>query len=207
MSQLQLSDANPRNSNRILEIIGHGHFKRCVSLEFVRKSPDLSPMTTSPPKPPPLPLGKSERTGRLLFFGCLAGLVAWLIFWPLPPAVPKPALCVFHSATGLPCAFCGGTRAVRSLVAGDWERAIYLNPLAVAVVLVGGPLFLLLAVEALRGRRFLPPFNNTLRVVLLATGVVVILPWTIWHATTALKTPKPELVNFEHPIVKFFLRE
>lgn len=164
-------------------------------------------MTPSPSKPPPLPIGKSERTGRLLFFVCLAGLVAWLIFWPLPKAVPSPAFCAFHSMTGLPCAFCGGTRAVRSMVAGDFERAFYLNPMAVAVVIVGGPILLLLVAEALRGRRFLPPFNNTIRVALLSLAAIILLPWTYWHARTALKTPKTELVNFEHPVVKFFLRE
>jgi hypothetical protein len=142
-----------------------------------------------------------------MFFGCLAVLVGWLIFWPLPKPVPGPGFCVFHSATGLPCGFCGGTRAVRSLVAGDWDRAVYLNPLAVAAVLVGGPVFLLLIVEAVRGRRFLPPFNNNARVIMLAMAAVIILPWSYWHARTALKTPKTELVNFEHPVVKFFLRD
>ncbi len=162
-------------------------------------------MASSSLKPPPLPIGKSERTGRLLFFGCLTGLVAWLIFWP--QVFPSPSFCAFHSMTGLPCAFCGGTRAVRSLVAGDWEHALYLNPLAVAVVLVGGPILLVLLAEALRGKRFLPPFNNTTRVVLLTLGAIILLPWTYWHASTALKTPKAELVNFEHPVVKFILRD
>jgi hypothetical protein len=92
-------------------------------------------------------------------------------------------------------------------VAGDWDRAVYLNPLAVAAVLVGGPVFLLLIVEAVRGRRFLPPFNNNARVIMLAMAAVIILPWSYWHARTALKTPKTELVNFEHPVVKFFLRD
>lgn len=161
-------------------------------------------MVSSTPKPPPLPIGKSERKGRLWFFGCLAALVAWLIVWP--QGVPSPGFCAFHSLTGLPCAFCGGTRAVRSLVAGNWEHALYLNPLAVAVVIVGGPILLLLVAEALRGRRFLPPFNNSTRVVILVLGAVILLPWTYWHANSALKAAKTELVNFEHPVVKFFLR-
>jgi hypothetical protein len=152
-------------------------------------------------------MGKSERTARLLFFGCLAVFAGWLIFWPLPRPGPGPGFCAFHSVTGLPCGFCGGTRAVRSLVNGDWDRAMYLNPLAVVVVFVGVPVFLLLIVEALSGRRFLPPFNNTSRVILLSMVAVVILPWSYWHARTALKTPKSELVNFEHPVVKFFLRD
>lgn len=164
-------------------------------------------MTSHSPKPPPLPIGKSERTGRLMFFGCLAVFVGWLIFWPLPKAVHGPGFCAFHSVTGLPCGFCGGTRAVRSLVAGDWDRAIYMNPLAVVVVLVGVPVFLLLIVEAVRGRRILPPFNNTARVIVLLIMAGIILPWSFWHARTALKTPKTELVNFEHPLVKFFLRD
>ncbi|MEX1117496.1 MAG: DUF2752 domain-containing protein [Terrimicrobiaceae bacterium] len=160
-------------------------------------------MPSPTPKPPPLPLGKSERSGRLLFFGCLAGLVAWLIIWP--QGAPSPAFCAFHSMTGLPCAFCGGTRAVRSLAEGNWERALYLNPLAVAVVVGGGPLVLLLVLEALRGKRFLPPFNNTTRLILLILGAAILLPWTYWHASTAIQTSKTELVNFEHPVVKFFL--
>jgi hypothetical protein len=44
-------------------------------------------------------------------------------------------LCTFHSLTGLNCPFCGGLRATHQLLHGNFQAALALNPLFVAIVL------------------------------------------------------------------------
>lgn len=41
--------------------------------------------------------------------------------------------CPLHTVTGIPCSFCGGTRAVIALAHGDLPRAVAYNPLALAL--------------------------------------------------------------------------
>jgi hypothetical protein len=60
--------------------------------------------------------------------------------------------CVFRSLTGVPCATCGGTRALLALARLDVGAALAWNPLVaigVAVFVVGG---LVAFVRALRGQ-------------------------------------------------------
>lgn len=55
--------------------------------------------------------------------------------------------CTFKQVTGLPCAFCGGTRSFRALTHFDVSNALRWNPLAVLAaltVLVGALLHLIL---------------------------------------------------------------
>lgn len=51
-------------------------------------------------------------------------------------------MCMFKRVTGLPCATCGSTRAVRALVEGDPLRAITMNPLVVALLAIA-PVYVL----------------------------------------------------------------
>lgn len=61
--------------------------------------------------------------------------------------------CPFLYATGVPCPFCGLTRATLALGAGDWHTALVLHPLAPLVV--AGTLVLMLAVALGRSERLL----------------------------------------------------
>jgi len=130
--------------------------------------------------------------------GIAAALVALACGLPLPPSLP----CAFHALTGLPCLFCGGTRAADALLHGQWERALYLNPLAfpalLAALLVAG----VLAIEAVRGRP-LCDWERALRPAggrLAAATAALCLAWWLPHVVLALKTPKPELVNLHNPV-------
>lgn len=40
-----------------------------------------------------------------------------------------PSLCMFRNVTGLPCPFCGSTRSVGNILLGEFNAALYLNPL------------------------------------------------------------------------------
>ena len=44
-----------------------------------------------------------------------------------------PVLCPFRLVTGYPCPFCGTTRAVGSLLLGDFSASVALNPLGIVV--------------------------------------------------------------------------
>ncbi len=79
---------------------------------------------------------KREFDGELAALAVLgtSGLLATL--W-LAAGLPTPA-CVFHAVTSLPCLTCGGTRCVRSLLAGHLLTALEWNPLVFAGALAGG---------------------------------------------------------------------
>ena len=55
-----------------------------------------------------------------------AGLIIWAFLAPQQASVWVGRLspgCLFHRLTGLSCPGCGGTRALRALLQGDWAAA------------------------------------------------------------------------------------
>lgn len=57
-----------------------------------------------------------------LAFGLAGGAILWLYSHGI-------ALCLFHAISGLPCPFCGGTRAVAALFRGELVQALAYNSL------------------------------------------------------------------------------
>jgi hypothetical protein len=68
------------------------------------------------------------------------GLVAAAAVWPILPLHP-PLACPLRSLTGIPCPFCGMTRACVAAVHGHLGASLSFNP--------GGVLVVLLALAAL----------------------------------------------------------
>jgi Protein of unknown function (DUF2752) len=141
------------------------------------------------------PQGRWLRLG--LAAAVLLALLGLALLRPARPFLP----CGFHALSGLPCLFCGGTRAARAILHGDLQAAIYLNPLAFpALALVAATLVVLL-VEAAAARSLVPWEAVAQRFGRLAP--ILVLPalafWVI-HIYLALRTPKPELVDFRNPI-------
>ena len=68
------------------------------------------------------------------------GLVAAAAVWPILPLHP-PLACPLRSLTGIPCPFCGMTRACVAAVHGHLGASLSFNP--------GGVLIVLLALAAL----------------------------------------------------------
>lgn len=96
--------------------------------------------------------------------------------------MPRPQ-CPLHAYTGVPCPGCGTTRAVQSLLAGDWNAALLLNPLACAM-LTAVVLFDLYALIVLVGR--LPRWRPSGRLPpLIRTGTLAALAlnwlWLMWR--------------------------
>ena len=109
--------------------------------------------------------------------------------------------CVFHAVSGLPCPLCGGTRAACAILHGDLKSALRLNVTALpalVTLIVGGSLC---AWEALRGRP-LADWSALMRrnARWFPLLIPLLLAWWILHLVTAIKAPKPELVDFKKPI-------
>ena len=75
-----------------------------------------------------------QRSGRDLRIAA-GGLVAAAAVWPALPLHP-PLACPLRSLTGIPCPFCGMTRACVAAVHGHLGTSLSFNPGGVLVVLL-----------------------------------------------------------------------
>ncbi|MCX7869889.1 MAG: DUF2752 domain-containing protein, partial [Terrimicrobiaceae bacterium] len=66
------------------------------------------------------------------------------------------APCAFHAITGLPCGFCGGTRALRLAASGEWEASLRMNPVALPAAGAGLLASAVLLAEVFLRWRLLP---------------------------------------------------
>lgn len=89
----------------------------------------------------PIPPYSRTRASLSLTIGEAAVLLSLPVFLLLARYVPfdrLPNTCVFLRVTGYPCPSCGMTRSVMSTVRFNFQRAIEMNPLGIALVLVFG---------------------------------------------------------------------
>ncbi|MDD5261898.1 MAG: DUF2752 domain-containing protein [Methylacidiphilales bacterium] len=140
---------------------------------------------------PFLPLAPDGKTFRLIFLSItsLLALKAWLL--PHLPGLPSSD--AMRDLVGLPCPFCGGTRAMSCLLHGDWHGALYFNWIVFPVLFLGGPLVAIIIYELASNRRILKWINiNPRRISVFAAALVLL--WGL-QIGQALFTPKPELLN------------
>ena len=95
------------------------------------------------------------------------GMIAIAAAWPLLPIHP-PFACPLRAATGVPCPFCGMTRAVVAAVHGHLASSVAFNP--------GGILVLMLAVVAIAR----PAWLTRLRLPLWSLFAVLGALW-LWN--------------------------
>lgn len=125
------------------------------------------------------PLAPRETDYEALLLGVtlVTAALGWL--W-LHYQLPTP-LCPFAHFLGLPCPTCGGTRAVKALVAGDFWAALQFNPMIVTCLSVlaavdGYAAFaVIFRSPRIRFGPFPKKFSNVFR-MLIWTGIV--LNWT-----------------------------
>ena len=127
----------------------------------------------APAKIPPI----IERPRRLsepaMFFACVAGAILVAVASGyLGIGFPQ---CSFKKLTGLPCAFCGGTRSLRAIGHFHFAEAFWLNPLVATSTFISaaGAIIWGIAPRA---------FNNAIlkikRLPLLVIGLILVaLNW------------------------------
>jgi hypothetical protein len=99
----------------------------------------------APANIPPIIDRPRRSTEPVIFFACVAGaIVLAFVSGYLGIGFPQ---CSFKKLTGLPCAFCGGTRSLRAIAHFHFFEAFWLNPLVTisAFVSVAGAIFWSLA--------------------------------------------------------------
>jgi hypothetical protein len=148
------------------------------------------------------PLTPRQRLVRLGIIAVSALVLSLPLLKNLNPSLPALP-CGFKALTGLPCLFCGGTRSACAALRGDFAYSLYLNALSIPLI----AFILLLAcaslLEITRGRPFAdwhslskPFFKHWPALILL------LLAWWAVHLISALRTPKPELLNPKNPIAR-----
>jgi hypothetical protein len=146
------------------------------------------------------PLTPRQRLLRLGIIALSALLVAFPLLKSLIPSLPALP-CGFKFLTGLPCLFCGGTRSACAALHGDFAYSFYLNALSIPVLCFIFLLAFASAAEIVRGRPFAYWQSLSKPVFKIWPGLILLLlAWWGVHMITALRTPKPELLNPDNPI-------
>src|SRR5205807_5067361 len=121
---------------------------------------------------------------------------AWLPFHPSCGAV-----------TGLPCIFCGMTRALQCLVNGDFDRALYFNWLAFPLIAGVICLSLLLTIEIALRRKLLH-FYLVASLSSRRPAIILLRAAALWAVQVylAISQHKRELLNPHGPLYAVFVK-
>ncbi len=151
------------------------------------------------------PAGFRVRGVILLAFPAL--LLALAGFSPdaVPASFPFATSC--GSMTGLPCIFCGATRAMHYLLHGEFGRALYYNWLVYPFLAGVCAILFLIALELLLDRNLLArlprPHMTRNSIGALAAGVVLLWSFQVYLAVSQHKT---ELLNPRGPLYSLVVR-
>ena len=147
--------------------------------------------------------------GRAVFIGIALATVLELRF--ADPVVVGRWL-PFHPScgaiTGLPCLFCGMTRALHSLLQGDLSGALYFNWLAFPFLAVVGFLVVLFVLEIVPRRRLLD-LRTIMPLTIRELTICAIAAVALWtsQAYLAVSQHKTELLNPRGSLYHVFVRE
>lgn len=150
----------------------------------------------------------AQKLGRLIV---IAGIIsAFLLLRVIDPAA-LGAWLPFHTScgaiTGLPCIFCGLTRATHYLLNGDVNRALYFNWLVFPVALIAIALVALFTIEFSLGRKLIrQSFTFHLTGRRLTTIMTTLLALWAFQAYLAVSQHKTELLNPRGPLYVLFVR-
>ncbi|HEX4666393.1 MAG TPA: DUF2752 domain-containing protein [Chthoniobacterales bacterium] len=139
----------------------------------------------------------------LLPVGLLA--LAWLPPSHLPRWFPFATSC--GAITGLPCIFCGTTRALHCLFQGEFGRALYFNWLAYPLLAGAVVLLIINAFEMATNcnllARFPRPRLTGARCCALAAALLLLWCLQVYLAVSRHKT---ELLNPQGPLYSLVIR-
>ena len=153
-------------------------------------------------------LSPQRRARRLI---AVAALAATLLLIRAMDPVAAGAWLPFHpscgAVSGLPCIFCGMTRALHFLLNGDFSRALYFNWLAFPLIAGVICLSVLLTMEIASQRQLLrldliaSISSRRLAIILLMVAAL----WTV-QAYLAVSQHKHELLNPGGPLYALFVK-
>jgi hypothetical protein len=153
-------------------------------------------------------LAPREKRWRALHLALLPAVLLLLALVPpgsLPHWFPFATSC--GAITGLPCIFCGTTRAVYHLLQGEFQSALYYNWLAYPLVAGALVLALINALELVFSRNLLAciprPRLTRARWGTLAAGFVLLWCLQVFLAVSQHKT---ELLNPSGPLYSLVVR-
>jgi hypothetical protein len=146
--------------------------------------------------------------GRAIFIGIVTlAFVGMRFADPVLVSRWMPLRTSCGAVTGLPCLFCGMTRALHLLLRGDFSGALYYNWLAFPFFAVIVFLLLLFGIEIASRRRILD-----LRAIapltarrLIICGVIAVELWA-FNACLAVTQHKTELLNPHGPLYRWFVK-
>ena len=148
---------------------------------------------------------KQWRTFHLALLPVALCALAFVQPGSLPGWFPFATSC--GAVTGLPCIFCGMTRAMYYLLHGEFARTLYYNWLAFPLLAGALALCLLNALELWLGRNLLarlPRLRFTRRSLgVLAAGFVLLWSFQVYLAVSQHKT---ELLNPRGPLYSLVVR-
>lgn len=153
-------------------------------------------------------LAPPEKRWRAFYLLLLPGVL--LPFALLPPdSVPHwfPFAISCGAVTGLPCIFCGVTRAIYHLLHADFGRALYYNWLAYPILAGALTLALTTALELFTSRNLLTRLPR-LRLTPARCGVLTagfVLLWCL-QVYLAVSQHKSELLNPRGPLYSLVVR-
>jgi len=155
-----------------------------------------------------LSLAPDEIRWRAISLLALPGVLLALALVPLdsPPSwLPLHNSC--GAITGLPCIFCGTTRALHQLLNGHFGRALYYNWLAFPLVAGALALLLLHAAELFSGRRLVANWPRIRFTPARFCGAFVglLLLWCL-QVYLAVSQHKTELLNPSGPLYSLVVR-
>ena len=153
-------------------------------------------------------LAPPEKKWRLLNLALLPAALCALALIPpgsLPHWFPFPTSC--GAITGLPCIFCGTTRALHHLLHADFGRALYYNWLAFPLVVGAFALIAVNALEVLLDRNFLArvPRVRLTRASFSGLAAGLVLLWCL-QVYLAVSQHKSELLNPNGPLYSLVVR-
>jgi Protein of unknown function (DUF2752) len=145
---------------------------------------------------------------RSIFIGIAAtGLMVMRFADPVIIGRWAPFRTSCGAITGLPCLFCGLTRALHLLLRGDFSGALYFNWLAFPFLAVVIFIVALFAVEIAIRRKLLNLHAIApLTARRLTICAVVAVELWILHAYLAVSQHKTELLNPHGPLYHWFVR-
>ena len=153
-------------------------------------------------------LGSGATTRRVLFL--TASLTAMLLLRFIDPTQLSfwfPFALSCGAVTGLPCIFCGLTRALHLALNGQIEAAIYFNWLSLPLLCLAGWLAVVATLEIVAQRRLYglrPRLRFTRRTMSVAMALLPAL-W-ILQVYLAVSGHKAELLNPHGPLYSFFVK-